>query len=125
MGPSATVPATSHDVRAPKPQVWTREYSGGQVMRIQTHSAGRWRVSGDDAVNVPVSPTSSLQTIQSLADARARGPAVGPWRRLCQRCDAVMALGLRARPDSGPQFARDYLWLCPESSCGHAEPADD
>ena len=94
-------------------------------MRIETHSAGRWHVSGDGALDVPVSPTCPLETMQSRADHLARGRAVGPWRRVCQRCDAVMTLGLRTRPDSGPQFPRDSLWLCSERSCDHAEPADD
>jgi hypothetical protein len=98
-------------------------------MRIETHSAGRWHVSGAGAVNVtvnvPVSPPYPLKTMQWRADQQARGRAVGPWRRLCQRCDAVMTLGLRTRPDSSPQFARDPLWLCTERSCDHAEPADD
>ena len=94
-------------------------------MRIETHSAGRWHVTGDGALNVPVSPTYPLEAMQLRADHRARGRPVGPWRRLCQRCGALMTLGLRTRPDSGPQFARDSLWLCTDRSCDHAEPADD
>jgi hypothetical protein len=93
-------------------------------MRIETHSGGRWRVTGDGALD-PISHTSPLEAMQSRADHRAHGRAVGPWRRRCQRCDTPMTLGLRTRPDSGPQFARDSLWLCPASACRHAEPVDD
>lgn len=112
-------------MRAPKPQAWIRGYSSGRVMRIETNAGGRWRVTGDSATSGASWPTSPVEQMQTGADTLARARAVGPWRRVCQRCNAPMTLDLRNRPDSGPQFTREYLWVCTSRSCNHAEPADD
>ena len=112
-------------MRAPKPQMWTREYSGGLVMRIVTDTGGHWRVTGDGGTDGSVSPPYPLEAMQMRADKLSGGQAVGPWRRMCRRCEAPMTFDLRNRPDSGPQFSQDYLWVCSSRACHHAEPADD
>jgi len=114
-------------MRVPKPQAWIREYSRGRVMRIETHAGGRWRLTGDGAADGSSWPTypHPLEAMQTRADKLAGTQAVSPWRRVCQRCDASMMLDARNRPDSGPQFMPDYLWVCTSRSCNHAEPADD
>ena len=112
-------------MRPPKPQMWTREYPGGVVMRIETVTEGRWQITRDGGNGGAVSPTSSLAAMQRRADTLSGGQAAGPWRRVCRRCEAPMTLGLRNRPDSGPQFPQDSLWVCGSRGCGHAEPADD
>lgn len=112
-------------MRAPKPQMWTRDYSRGLVMRIATHTGGRWRVTDDGATDGSSWPTSPLGAMQTRADKLAGAQAVGPWRRVCRLCEAPMTFDTRNRPDSGPQITRDYLWVCTSRSCNHAEPADD
>ena len=112
-------------MRAPKPQMWTREYAGGLVMRIETASDGRWRVTRDGGTDGSVSPTSPLEAMQTRADTLSGARAVGPWRRMCRRCEAPMTFDLRNRPDGGPQFHQDSLWVCSSRACNHAEPADD
>jgi hypothetical protein len=111
-------------VRAPKPQLWTREYADGLVMRIETDTDGRWRLTRDGSTDGSVSPTYPLEAMQMRADALSGKRAVGPWRRMCRRCEAPMTFDLRHRPD-GPQFPQDSLWVCHSPACNHAEPADD
>jgi hypothetical protein len=111
-------------MRAPKPQMWTRESAGGLVMRNETDSDGRWRVTrggGTDRLGFADAP------VGGHADARRHTlwRAGGPWRRMCRRCEAPMAFDPRNRPDSGPQFPQHSLWVCSSRACIHAEPADD
>jgi hypothetical protein len=105
--------------------MWTREYSGGIVMRIETATDGRWRVTRDGGTVGSVSPTYPVQAMKTRADALAGMRAGGPWRRMCRRCESPMTLDLRNRPDGGPPFPRDPLWVCSSRTCNHAEPADD
>jgi hypothetical protein len=112
-------------MRAPKPQLWMRPYSGGLVMRIETDRGGPWRVTGNGATEGSSWRTSPLAAMQTRADHLAGAKGVGSWRRVCRRCDALMTLDARNRPDSGPQFQPDYLWVCTSPLCNHAEPADD
>lgn len=112
-------------MHSPKPQDWMREYAGGRVMRIETDHQGRWRVTGDGLGHPESRPGHALATMQQQADALAGAAALGPWRRMCQRCGTAMAIERRNRPDSGPDGERDQLWVCPSRSCRHAEPADD
>jgi len=111
-------------MRPPKPQMWTREYSSGMVVCVETATGGHWRVTRDGVTDGSVSPTYTLEAMRTRADALSGERAVGPWRRRCRRCESPMTLDLRNRPDSGPQFP-DSLWVCSSSACNHAEPADD
>lgn len=122
----ASVGAESRsDMKPPKPQMWTREYQGSVLMRIETATAGRWQVTRDGGTDGAVSPTSSLAAMQRRADRLSGGQAVAPWRRVCRCCEAPMTFELRNRPDSGPQFPQSALWVCSSRACDHAEPADD
>ena len=112
-------------MRNPKPQRWIREYSGALVMRIETNTAGRWLVSGDGWTEGLSRLPYQVEAMQTHADNRAGAPAVGAWRRICQRCDAPMSLAERNRPDSGAPSTIGHLWVCTSRSCGHAEGADD
>ena len=112
-------------MRPPKPQMWTREYPDGLVMRIETATDGRWRVTRNGRTDGALSPMSSLAAMQRLADTLSGGQAVAPWRRVCRCCEVPMSVGLRNRPDSGPQFPQHSLWVCSSRACNHAEPADD
>jgi hypothetical protein len=109
----------------PKPQAWIREYGRALVMRIETFTGGRWVVTGDDVAEVPSRLPYAVAAMQTRADKRAGTHAVGPWRRVCQRCNSPMALEERNRPDTGSSSTRDELWICSSRICRHAEAADD
>jgi hypothetical protein len=89
-------------MRPPKPQMWTREYLGGMVIRIETATEGRWQVIRDGGTAGSVSPTYRLEAMQAHADALSGKRARGPWRRRCRCGEAPMTLDLRNRPDGGP-----------------------
>ena len=108
-----------------KPQAWIREYAGALVMRIETHTGGLWSITGDGADEPSSRLAYPLAVMQTRVDKRAGKRAVGPWRRVCQRCSAPMTLAGRNRPDSGPSPSQDDLWVCSSSTCRHAEAADD
>jgi hypothetical protein len=108
-----------------KPQAWIREYARARVMRIETHTGGHWLVSGDGATEGPSRLAYPLSAMQTRVDKRAGTHPVGPWRRVCQRCNSPMTLDLRNRPDTGPSSMRDHLWVCTSRICNHGEAAGD
>ena len=108
-----------------KPQAWIREYAGAVVMRIETHTGGLWSITGDGADERSSRLAYPLAVMQTRVDKRAGTQAVGPWRRVCQRCSSPMTLDARNRPDSGPSSTRGYLWVCSSRNCNHGEAADD